>query len=230
MRNGNLFQFRIFFNKSLSSYRTYEEWKQVSHCLTAFVFVRSYRTYEEWKLRNTLERKSGNGKFLPYLWGMETKEARFHVSMYKSSYRTYEEWKHFEYGLNPKLVHKFLPYLWGMETPPLLCTDKGNAPFLPYLWGMETPVLVGGNTFFIKVLTVPMRNGNWPGKQVVLPLRSFLPYLWGMETVFCVLCTPCPLYRSYRTYEEWKQKRIPPEMTGAVGSYRTYEEWKLAWL
>jgi len=36
--------------------------------------VSSYRTYEEWKLFHTADEMSMPTKFLPYLWGMETLE------------------------------------------------------------------------------------------------------------------------------------------------------------
>jgi len=34
-------------------------------------------------------------------------------------------------------------------------------------------------------------------------------------------------WRSYRTYEEWKQETFETFALRALGSYRTYEEWKL---
>jgi len=85
------------------------------------------------------------------------------------------------------------------------------------------------------------------GISMTCSFFAFLPYLWGMETIFCVLCTPCPLC-SYRTYEEWKLKcrrtflhriqflpylwgmetvYITHDFTCGFSSYRTYEEWKL---
>jgi len=34
----------------------------------------SYRTYEEWKQERAREVRKGGEGFLPYLWGMETKK------------------------------------------------------------------------------------------------------------------------------------------------------------
>jgi len=53
------------------------------------------------------------------------------------------------------------------------------------------------------VLTVPMRNGNV--KTKIIKLVKF---------------------RSYRTYEEWKQNNTREYYPRALCSYRTYEEWK----
>ena len=55
--------------------------------------------------------------------------------------------------------------------------------FLPYLWGMETQV-------------PSYLPSSYP---------KFLPYLWGMETLFHHERLDGSGYRSYRTYEEWKQ-------------------------
>jgi len=74
MRNGNSFQsFRRLLPR-ISSYRTYEEWKQAVQNAITLTKMRSYRTYEEWKhaIEYALER--GDARFLPYLWGMETND------------------------------------------------------------------------------------------------------------------------------------------------------------
>jgi len=58
---------------------------------------------------------------------------------------------------------------------------------------------------FLRVLTVPMRNGNpFPCKLLSLCPNTFLPYLWGMETSYSRQPSESPSLRSYRTYEEWK--------------------------
>jgi len=56
---------------SLSSYRTYEEWKPSTTASSSGMYPCSYRTYEEWKQNVRISLK--------------------YVSV--SSYRTYEEWK-----------------------------------------------------------------------------------------------------------------------------------------
>jgi len=50
MRNGNLHLLQDFLQLFVSSYRTYEEWKQNKVYKSSPCFFRSYRTYEEWKL------------------------------------------------------------------------------------------------------------------------------------------------------------------------------------
>jgi len=46
-----------------------------------------------------------------------------------------------------------------------------------------------------------------------------------METTN-VLCNDNKVFRSYRTYEEWKQGRVIDTERMTKCSYRTYEEWK----
>jgi len=68
----------------------------------------------------------------------------------------------------------------------------------------NTAKMLEGDMF--TVLTVPMRNGNFP---------------------VALLKTTCHT-SSYRTYEEWKLSSNIGEITaGKLCSYRTYEEWKL---
>ena len=166
-----------------SSYRTYEEWKLSSTARPFWTSVRSYRTYEEWKRPAYRFSLSVTFRFLPYLWGMETIDTT---------------------DINA-LETKFLPYLWGMETAiPCNATQVLESSYRTYEewkpsnrrgvcawrrtcsyrtyeeWKLET-----SNTLrvSVKVLTVPMRNGNAPnGKIYAIPRYAFLPYLWGMET------------------------------------------------
>jgi len=72
MRNGN---FQFSWNASIpsiSSYRTYEEWKPGNHAFLLVDSPGSYRTYEEWKPKQIYHRNGIDFEFLPYLWGMET--------------------------------------------------------------------------------------------------------------------------------------------------------------
>jgi len=50
MRNGNCDAIRDELNSTVSSYRTYEEWKLIVSAGSPFWSIGSYRTYEEWKL------------------------------------------------------------------------------------------------------------------------------------------------------------------------------------
>ena len=78
--------------------------------------------------------------FLPYLWGMETKlKSPQKLNFWLSSYRTYEEWKLLFRGMLVKLIKSsYRTYEeWKLEF------GKGNYSDL------------------LKVLTVPMRNGNF---------------------------------------------------------------------
>jgi len=230
------------------SYRTYEEWKlhflrlrgrRIFKVLT--VPMRNGNNIDKTERFNktsvlTVPMRNGNRRprigvyflieFLPYLWGMETKDHRKTVFTNVSSYRTYEEWKRnaFEHiffddeGFLPylwgmethnhngraKRIEKFLPYLWGMETCTVarwfLCVD----PFLPYLWGMETScscyvttqLLISSYRTYEEWKLFTTSISQWTPNR-------FLPYLWGMET-FHNLLVLSKLYRSYRTYEEWK--------------------------
>jgi len=116
MRNGNKDLDDEAFKYAVGSYRTYEEWKPFIVRAIDTQFLCSYRTYEEWKLCWDCEDLARSFEFLPYLWGMETREGvntwrqQRQVltvpmrngnptftdttrSSCKSSYRTYEEWK-----------------------------------------------------------------------------------------------------------------------------------------
>jgi len=77
--------------------------------------------------------------------------------------------------------------------------------FLSYLWGMETLLC------FI----------------VVFCIIPFLSYLWGMETQLCQYNCIVSKFRSYPTYEEWKQCKLCLLIDLVPRSYPTYEEWKL---
>jgi len=145
MRNGNTKNFacRSFLSRS---YRTYEEWKLASMAPSISSIESSYRTYEEWK-------PAHDHKLLLYLAG---------------SYRTYEEWKPTITLINNKSNTGFLPYLWGMETFTSASVCSSASRFLPYLWGMETfHSLQRRYVRKVRVLTVPMRNGNlYVGKRL----------------------------------------------------------------
>jgi len=69
---------------------------------------------------------------------------------------------------------------------------------------METWMISKVSYYFMIVLTVPMRNGNFHDtKYRITDYQS-----------------------SYRTYEEWKQDGYVYVIEGKNCSYRTYEEWK----
>ncbi len=128
--------------------------------------------------------------FLPYLWGMETwrSEFRFFIS-FLGSYRTYEEWKLFYQ------YQKFLSFQCSYRTyeewklgP--LCFTRGelNGSYRTY---EEWKLQLSGNVLSTssQVLTVPMRNGNNASSSKSFnDSYQFLPYLWGMETKVCLLC------------------------------------------
>jgi len=116
MRNGNSFQsFRRLLPRIVltvpmrNGNSTYHRWCEGSKSVLtvpmrngnsdeAFQYaienIGSYRTYEEWKHWYRGPNNSVDSAFLPYLWGMETKQRR------RGKHE--ESW--------------FLPYLWGMET------------------------------------------------------------------------------------------------------------------
>ena len=113
---------------------------------------------------------------------------------------------------------------------------------------METP---NGGIYAsktMKVLILPMRNGNFTwqfyfknrqrflsylwGMETYIRAHGkfkctvFLSYLWGMETYIFVFTSIKLLLRSYPTYEEWKQFLRLKIFIVWLSSYPTYEEWK----
>jgi len=145
-----------------SSYRTYEEWKQVQ------ILIISRCTF----LVLTVPMRNGN------IWNWTANTPK-NQSVLTVPMRNGNEL--FSSPLSPPFFW-FLPYLWGMETTVFWSTSKvekvltvpmrnGNCScsrrwqsaefqFLPYLWGMETSIFIWNHPL----------------------LRKFLPYLWGMET------------------------------------------------
>ena len=189
MRNGNFYTYIYKKYSIYRSYRTYEEWKLSSLPTISQRLVSSYRTYEEWKPRTAIIFLSPNGRFLPYLWGMETQVTTWRLSGSMRSYRTYEEWK-------PGIVIGGVLYLFLVLTVPMrngnwiseiVCCEV-YPRFLPYLWGMETILIV----FF------PILNSLW-----------FLPYLWGMETFHnCILFRDVSVFLPYLWGMETECKNI----------------------
>ena len=168
---------------------------------------RSYRTYEEWKLEND-----------------------FILTPFKfRSYRTYEEWKRLCLIKCSKSEYWFLPYLWGMETNVYLFRSKRFLTRsyrtyeewkLSHLKQIRQPNRVltvpmrNGNFAFMcdhpearTVLTVPMRNGNDWRIDIISSEEGFLPYLWGMETMNGA-ANQGTFVSSYRTFEEWKHESL----------------------
>ena len=79
----------------ISSYRTYEEWKQSIADAIGVEVQCSYRTYEEWKQCQPPKTKQPGSpsSYRTYEeWKLldDTRSSTWNLS----SYRTYEEWKH----------------------------------------------------------------------------------------------------------------------------------------
>ena len=186
------------------SYRTYEEWKHVKEWLECS---------DKWVL--TVPMRNGNSacgsspmvvRLSSYRTYEEWKRTNpTENSVFEtSSYRTYEEWKRINLGLYGASFNWFLPYLWGMET----YSESGKD--IKRVRVLTVPMRNGNLVFFnffsktSAVLTVPMRNGNFfPNKVKINQIIS-----------------------SYRTYEEWKQYYLHSFEYRKSRSYRTYEEWK----
>ena len=100
-------------------------------------------------------------RFLPYLWGMETWSYYVTPFTAESSYRTYEEWK--QENRQQDLTNRLGSYRTYEEWKPRLeeRAREVRRGFLPYLWGMETCVRLCTKRISTQVLTVPMRNGNF---------------------------------------------------------------------
>ena len=124
------------------------------------------------------------------------------------SYRTYEEWKRC-LKVEVPTSSIFGSYRTYEEWKPdsLLCRAASPLTFLPYLWGMETLLNSSVVRWVIKVLTVPMRNGNACEYDREFDTFNFVltvPMRNGNQ-ILCFVGLPV-LWRSYRTYEEWKHR------------------------
>ena len=143
-----------------------------------------YPTYEALKLRNSKSRFSHRfRKFLPYLWGIETrKDWRPRFARLSDFYPTYEALKQMMKRRKRRMKIRFLPYLWGIETywGSIIC--KRGCRFLPYLWGIETPHLLS---------LPPVFSGNFYPTYEALKLM-ILPFVRPSDTNF------------YPTYEALK--------------------------
>ena len=135
------------------------------------------------------------GKFLLYLWGIETahhfpfscrfdriftlpmRHWNFGYGQDKlipipNFYSTYEALKPTTGGLLPPAGSEFLLYLWGIETQHYTASPRLHSLFLLYLWGIET-----------ERITALLICGS-----------SFLLYLWGIETlIYLFLCVFCSI-------------------------------------
>ena len=147
---------------------------------------RSYRTYEEWKLtRPTLA-----------LVG----EAVLTVPMRNGNLMTSKSFR--------LSKTKFLPYLWGMETSNIITPRYSNAmcSYRTYEeWKRSKSKYT--STSKLSVLTVPMRNGNFPRQshcEQVLNWVLTVPMRNG--NIDMEVHTESSNHGSYRTYEEWKQE------------------------
>ena len=217
-------------------------------------YLSSYPTYEEWKQSSLVKWVSYSSSFLSYLWGMETKSSfsstfccfdfvlilpmrNGNIDMILEkmfwiycSYPTYEEWKQAYYNdaltlkekvlilpmrngnnalLNAPASATFCSYPTYEEWKPRYWKrfSEEKLQFLSYLWGMETNfTTLWINSMDQKVLILPMRNGNFTRiKPSSSPWENaFLSYLWGMETRSKYSFTASQI-SSYPTYEEWKR-------------------------
>jgi len=168
----------------LRSYRTYEEWKLATANHPLIESEWTFLPYL-WGMETMVWHISCHWElmFLPYLWGMETLGElatatqgntvltvpmrngnltiiRLAQTQDMCSYRTYEEWKLDR--ISSILLLKKSSYRTYEEWKPhsgRICFASQQW-FLPYLWGMETlkAMLIAERN--VKVLTVPMRNGN----------------------------------------------------------------------
>ena len=167
---------------TLSSYRTYEEWKPKIKGIDISKGARSYRTYEEWKLCiHCLNHINYEGSYRTYEeWKRIITDAEGRT--FQSSYRTYEEWKQ---ARNPI----------SLPPHPVLTVPMRN--------GNWTTQWKGRHLHFRSYRTYE----EWKLNLFIALSQAFwkfLPYLWGMETSGTMNNLPTISQRSYRTYEEWK--------------------------
>ncbi len=146
-------------------------------------------------------------RFLPYLWGMETRENHTKQSLKIRSYRTYEEWKPSKYIdiilSGPVLT---VPMRNGNS---LRAKRLGTGKLRSYRtyeeWKPESKPSIS------KILSSSYRTyEEWKlhiRRNELVRRFKFLPYLWGMETDLHIGSEAFDV-GSYRTYEEWKPRIV----------------------
>ena len=177
MRNGNWLFFDSVGTVCFGSYRTYEEWKPPCRTLTS----------------------TNASRFLPYLWGMETRRPPRRVSNPGTIVLTVP----MRNGNNGKRCISIFTYCW----------------FLPYLWGMETVFHVRCKFDSFDVLTVPMRNGNAidvprnPSASLAGSYRTYEEWKhhfhrgWRKEDIL-VLTVPMRNGNSNQSLEKWTKSEV----------------------
>ena len=168
------------------------------------VIISSYRTYEEWKqLYTNYLHKSNNVLTVPMRNGNEVKIIHNKIPP-SSSYRTYEEWKllYFLFTVMVKINVLTVPMRngnWVCQAFPCWRVSvltvpmrNGNAkPSEKWRCSRDT------------VLTVPMRNGNISILSTdCVSVGSYRTYEEWKPILLIWNWTANT--RSYRTYEEWK--------------------------
>ena len=145
--------------------------------------VCSYRTYEEWKLCSSWATNSGCWRVLtvPMRNGNSTFQTRPKAPS-SSSYRTYEEWK-LSHLLHSTIVSSssYRTYEEWKPSTHILSHLFIIGSYRTYEeWKLKYLLMQKKS---LKVLTVPMRNGNCGDERARKRINTqFLPYLWGMET------------------------------------------------
>jgi len=145
----------------------------------------SYRTYEEWKLFLIWIICQFNTKFLPYLWGMETR-CNHEVCFW-------EIWV-----LTVPMRNGNLALVVQVKLPTLVLTVPMRNGNFQFSWNASIPSIV---------LTVPMRNGNFLQSITFSVVQgcSYRTYEeWKRKYR---IPSKQSILSSYRTYEEWKRSK-----------------------
>jgi len=126
-----------------------------------FSFHGSYRTYEEWKLLILEETWSILFVLTVPMRNGNSVGWRWFLCSSHRSYRTYEEWKLLIRSHIPRLLPQFLSYLWGMETSRGEERKMDSYVLTVPMRNGNFPIDIGWNLGTFSVLTAPMRNGNF---------------------------------------------------------------------
>mgnify|MGYP007068105388 CR=1 FL=1 len=121
------------------------------------------------------------GRFVEYLWGIETNLGRCEMSLFPLFVEYLWGIETFVFVKIDLHFYPFVEYLWGIETIGLYFRGRKLYQFVEYLWGIETILPYSLLSSFLLVCRIPMRDWNFVififllllGRVCRIPMRDW---------------------------------------------------------